>query len=154
MNIALSFSSYLSAFPADPISTFTLLRKLDHAFASLLLGHDVETSDPLPGFQGKRGGMSKTDMVRCKSLVEGMRVQIVVVMSGERERDDLKPSEIENSEQRGTDSDMDGEYTDPESAWDDDDDQGHIMDVARVFEKTIVQLGDLLRDEAGYNIGG
>jgi hypothetical protein len=153
LNIALSFSTYLSAFPADPNPTFTFLRKLDHAFASLLQGHDADSGDPLPGFQGKGGGMSKTDIVRCKSLVEGMRVQIVEVMSGERPSDSHDPSITRNGEQAGTDTEIDTAYTDSESAWDFDDERGHEMDVARVFEKTVVQLGESLRGGKEYDVG-
>ena len=61
-----------------------LLRKLDHAFASLLKGEDSVSGETLPGLENGRhskGAMSRTDMVRCKSLVEATRVQIVEVMS-------------------------------------------------------------------------
>jgi hypothetical protein len=153
LNIALSLSAYLSAFPADPVPTFALLRKLDHAFASLLQGRDAETGDPLPGFEGNRGGMTRTEMVRCKSLVEAMRVLIVDVMSGERESDDHRADTTDQSEQTGTDTEMESAYTDNESAWTGEEERGHDMDVARVFEKTIVQLGEALKGSTGYDVG-
>jgi hypothetical protein len=152
LNIALSFSTHLPAFPPDPVPTFALLRKLDHVFASLLLGRDIDSGYALPGFQGKGGGMTRTDMVRCKSLVEGVRVLIVEVMSKEGFVDNEDPVDFDTNEQTGTDADMDAAYGDNESAWDDE--RSHDMDVARVFEKTIVQLGESLGSSTGYNVGG
>jgi len=144
LNIALAVTSYLPAFPAAPKATFGLLRKLDHAFASLLIGEDTVTSEILPGFAtGKRAGMSRTDMVRCKSLVNETRVLIVEVMSkGEVEAED------ESITESGTETDA--MSIDMESAWDADEDK-HNMDVARVYEKTILQLGELLENKTGYD---
>ena len=152
LNIALSFSTYLTAFPPDPVPTFALLRKLDHAFASLLLGQDIDSGYALPGFQGKKGGMTRTDMVRCKSLVEGMRVLIVEVMSKEVLADNPDPVDTDTNEQTGTDTDMNTAYGDYENSWDDE--RCHDMDVARVFEKAIVQLGESLGSSTGYDVGG
>jgi hypothetical protein len=152
LNIALSFNTYLTAFPPDPGPTFALLRKLDHAFAGLLLGHDIDSGHALPGFQGKRGGMTRTDMVRCKSLVEGMRVLIVEVMSKEGLTDLSDPVDTDTNEQTGTDTDIDTAYGDTESGWDDE--QDYHMDVARVFEKTIIQLGESLGSSTGYDVSG
>jgi hypothetical protein len=152
LNIALSLNTYLTAFPPDPVPTFALLRKLDHAFASLLLGHDIDSGHALPGFQGKRGGMTRTDMVRCKSLVEGMRVLIVEVMSKEGLTDLSDPVDTDTNEQIGTDTDIGTAYGDTESGWDDE--QDYHMDVARVFEKTIIQLGESLGSSTGYDVGG
>ena len=97
--------------------------------------------------------MSKTDMVRCKSLVEGMRVQIVEIMSGEGASDSRYFSVTHNGEQAGTDTEIDAVNTDSESVWDFDEEQGHEMDVARVFEKTIIQLGESLRGSKEYDVG-
>jgi hypothetical protein len=152
LNIALSFSTYLTAFPPDPVPTFALLRKLDHAFASLLLGQDIDSGYTLPGFQDERGGMTRTDMVRCKSLVEGMRVLVVEVMSKEDLADSTDPVDTDTNEQTGTDTDIDAAYGDNESAWDNE--RSHDMDVAQVFEKTIVQLGKSLGISTGYDVGG
>jgi hypothetical protein len=153
LNIALALSIYLSAFPPDPLPTFSLLRKLDHAFASLLHGQDADTGDSLPGFQGNKGGMSRTEMVRCKSLVEGMRVLIVEVMSRESSFHEELVMETEAGEQTGTDTEMESAYGTNESEWNGEELE-HNMDVARVFEKTIVQLGELLKGSIGYGVGG
>lgn len=142
LNITLSFSTYLAAFPADPEPTFALLRKLDHVFASLLLGQDIEGGYPLPGFQGKRGGMTRTDMVRCKSLVEGMRVLIVEVMSKDGLVHNPDIVNTDANEQTGPDTDMSASYDDSESA--EGDERSHDMDMAQVFEMTIMQLGESL----------
>jgi Subunit 11 of the general transcription factor TFIIH len=141
LNVALSVTSYLPAFPPSPTATFKLLRKLDHAFAGLLKGEDSETGESLPGFEaGKRAGMSRTDMVRCKSLVESTRVLIVDVMSQDPEVERDEP------EESGTETDA---MSIDESGYGIEDE--HDMDVARVYEGTIVQLGELLGN--GFDAG-
>ncbi|KAJ2986950.1 hypothetical protein NUW58_g4781 [Xylaria curta] len=88
LNVALAVNTYLASFPPAPRPTFNLLRKVDHCFASLLVGYDVKTKDPLPGFSSTVGGgarsrFSRTDMVRCKSLADETRMLVAMVMSGE-----------------------------------------------------------------------
>lgn len=134
-------TTYLPAFPPAPVATFKLLRKLDHAFASLLKGEDIETGEILPGLErGKRAGLSGTDMVRCKSLVEATRVLIVEVMS--------KEVELEGEDEE---SGMDTDTTsiDKDTTWDIHEDV-HDMDVARVYEATITQLGGTLENKMSY----
>mgnify|MGYP001561377383 FL=1 len=84
-NIALAVSEYLPSFPAAPGATFGLLRKMDHAFASLLTRRDVASGEALPGLEEEGSGMSRTDMVRCRSIVEQTRVMVVEVMGREGE---------------------------------------------------------------------
>lgn len=85
--------------------------------------------------------MSRTDMVRCKSLVEATRVLVVEVMS--------KEVELENEGEDGESGmETDNMSLDRENTWDDDEDV-HDMDVARVYEETIVQLGSVLGDTTG-----
>merc|ERR1712093_677660 len=123
LNIALAVNTYISAFPASPKATFALIRKLDHAFSSLLKGEDSITGEILPGFAGgKRAGLTKTDMVRCKGLVDTTRVLVVDVMG----------TEIED--------DADGET----STWGDVGDGKWEMEIAKVYEMTIVELGATL----------
>merc|ERR1719262_5144 len=123
LNIALAVNTYISAFPASPKATFALIRKLDHAFSSLLKGEDSITGEILPGFAGgKRAGLTKTDMVRCKGLVDNTRVLVVDVMG----------TEIED--------DADGET----STWGDAGDGKWEMEIAKVYEMTIVELGATL----------
>jgi hypothetical protein len=147
LNVALSVTSYLPAFPAAPKATFALIRKLDHAFSSLLRGEDTVTGDILPGFSGgKKAGMSRTDMVRCKSLVESTRVTVVEVMGKEIEEEyDGEGMDESGAEADATDVDM-------ESAWDADEDR-HNMAVARVYEVTILALGEHLESMTGYDVG-
>jgi hypothetical protein len=112
-----------------------------------LSGLDIETKETLPGFEsGPRGGMSRTDMVRCKSLVEQTRVIIVDVMNKE-------PEEVEEVDEDGDATDADQtesgaeekKFVDPN--WDEDED-GLAMDVAKVYENTLVQLGEVLGEGA------
>lgn len=137
------------------MSMFNVLRKLDFSFASLLSGQDVDTRETLPGFEnGVRGVMTKTHMVRCKSIVERTRVVVVEVMSkqngaeeeeGDGDADDNTDTETDFE----TDADIkdsaaeDRGFVDPN--WEDEDDNV-LMDVARVYERTLVQLGEVLQD--------
>jgi hypothetical protein len=147
LNIALSLTTYLSAFPSAPAATFTLLRKLDHVFASLLKGEDSVSGESLPGIEnGKSGGMSRTDMVRCKSLVEATRVLVVEVMSEEA------GVEVERDGPEESGAETDAMSIGAESAWGLEDEK-HNMDVARVYEATIMQLGELLNSKSGYDAG-
>ncbi len=140
MNIAGSVNTYLPAFPPSPKSTFGLLRKLDHAFSSLLKGEDSDTGEILPGFErGMRAGMSKTDMVRCKGLVEATRVLVVDVMNKEPEmEEDVEGSTVETDLEEDTGMDAH--------------EQKFEMDVARVYEQTIVQLGERLDGNGVFGV--
>ncbi|KAB5539310.1 meiotic recombination protein DMC1 [Coniochaeta sp. 2T2.1] len=156
LNIAGEFDEWLTHFPPSPNATFSLLRKLDHCFASLLLGKDIDTRESLPGFEvASQGGMTATDKVRCRSIVEQTRVEIVNVMSNAQQGGD-----DEEDQEEDEDDDMDGDYvtpteTDRESEaegsvapssmygeGEDDDDDRLAMDVAKVYENTLVQLGE------------
>lgn len=144
LNIAGAVTTYISAFPPEPAATFSLLRKLDHAFVSLLKGEDSVTGEILPGFDNGNGGMSRTDMVRLKSLVEVTRVLVVEVMSKtpEVEEDGAEESEVDTDNM-----DLDGESTLV--------DGGRVMDVARVYAGTVVELGLLLPSDAVFdNVSG
>ncbi|KAI2602515.1 hypothetical protein GGR54DRAFT_497608 [Hypoxylon sp. NC1633] len=89
LNVALAFNTYLPSFPPSPRATFALLKKLDHCFASLVVGRDVKSKDPLPGFQGTGRGLTRTDMVRCKSLADETRMLVAMVMNDEPDVENL-----------------------------------------------------------------
>jgi hypothetical protein len=130
----------IAAFPAAPRQMFRLLGKLDHAFASLLQEADIETGEQLPGFNTGRG-VSVTEKVRIKSLVERTRVGVVDTMGrGQFEE------EQEEAEDMSTTSDMDGDLVldGPDDLDVDEDmtDDDWNMQVARVYDKTLVELGD------------
>ncbi|KAK4234898.1 hypothetical protein C8A03DRAFT_18275 [Achaetomium macrosporum] len=140
LHIAGEFNTWLAGgLPPSPAATFAILHKLDHCFASLLSGEDIETHEPLPGFDGgRRAGMSKTDMVRCRSVVEEARVLIVEVMSRGREEDGVEEDE-------GSDEDGDGS----DATFLEEDEEKLFMDVARVYENTLVKLGETLGETLG-----
>ncbi|KAE8452743.1 hypothetical protein EG329_013015 [Mollisiaceae sp. DMI_Dod_QoI] len=141
LNIALSVTTYITAFPPSPRATFGLLRKLDHAFASLLKGEDSVTGEILPGFSGgKRAGMTKTDMVRCKSLVEQTRVLVVDVMG----KEPVLERDVDESDAE-TDIEMESTGWDTEA-------ERYEMDVARAYEQTIEQLGELLEGSGNFQV--
>ncbi|KAL2172338.1 hypothetical protein VTG60DRAFT_6177 [Thermothelomyces hinnuleus] len=138
LNIASEFNTWMTGFPPSETAAFDILHKLDHCFASLLSGEDIESHEPLPGFEnGLRSGMTRTDMVRCKSTVQNARVVIVDVMSKRRPGNDQEVP-ADETEESGTDGP--GGFND--SAWDDK--ESLCMDVARVYENTLVKLGDTL----------
>jgi hypothetical protein len=117
------------------------LRKLDHAFVSLLKGEDSVTGEILPGFDGSSsGGLSRTDMVRLKSLVEATRVLVVDVMSKTPEIEEIG---AESSDMETDDMELDEESTVVEG--------GTSMDVARVYAGTVVELGTLLPSDAVFD---
>ena len=118
---------YLTGFVPSPRATFRLLGKLDLAFASLLQGRHVETGEPLPGFEKGRG-VSITERVRLKSLVDQTRVYVVEVMGNSEMDEDEDELDTENE------VDMDNEEFDA----------AHEMCIAKVYDKTISELGDAL----------
>lgn len=134
----------IPAFPAAPRQLFRLLGKLDHAFASLLQERDIDTGEPLPGFSMRRG-VSGTEKVRIKSLVERTRICVVDVMSkGEFEEDDESTFPDESAQ-----SDLDGDLILEDSGElnldvDEDDYENWDMRVAKVYDKTLVELGETM----------
>ncbi|KFX87090.1 hypothetical protein V490_08548 [Pseudogymnoascus sp. VKM F-3557] len=149
-NIALAISEYLPSFPAAPGATFGLLRKMDHALASLLVGRDVASGEALPGLQEEGSGMSRTDMVRCKSIVEQTRVVVVEVMGREGEVED------EESVAAGTTEGEETDGGDTRIDWDEEDEDEaalHNMDVAKVYENTIERLNEALNRGTAYDVG-
>ncbi|OBT60481.1 hypothetical protein VE03_10102 [Pseudogymnoascus sp. 23342-1-I1] len=149
-NIALAVSTYLPSFPAAPGATFGLLRKMDHALASLLAGRDVGSGEVLPGLEEEGSGMSRTDMVRCKSIVEQTRVVVVEVMGREGEVEDESVDAGTGTEDEMTDG------GDTQMGWDEEEEDEsalHDMDVAKVYENTIVRLDEALNRGTAYDVG-
>ncbi len=145
LNISHEFTTWADSFAPSPIATFTVLRKLDHCFASLLSGQDIDTSEPLPGFEnGMRAGMSRTDMVRCRSVVEQTRLVVVDIMTRGEPDDEAEYQDV-------TESESAAEQSVRGTGWIDNDDDEVHMDVARVYENTIVKLGEALGDGAGWD---
>lgn len=164
LNIANEFTEWVTKFPPQPEQLFSLLRKLDFCFASLLAGRDVDTGETLPGFEnGVRGVMTRTHMVRCKSIVEQTRVVVTELMTrqpqGEEEDQGVEGEDEDESdtEKEITEAESEVETTDSaaESSgfvdpnWEDPDGDMY-MDVARVYERTLVQLGEVM-DQAPFS---
>ncbi|KAM0499624.1 hypothetical protein ACHAO3_006247 [Verticillium nonalfalfae] len=105
---------------------------------------------------GLRAGMTTTDMVRCRSLVEQSRILVMEVLSSDTEEtDDGDPDDGGESD---TDNDRDTlpmanlDTEQGSTAWVEDDEARLSMDVVRVYENTIVQLGNRLGDTLGGKI--
>lgn len=159
LNVAGAVGDYVGAFAPEPQPTLSLLRKLDFTFASLLEGRDLDTRETLPGFEnGAAAGLSRTDMVRLKSLAEGTRIHVLEVLS--------RPEEMQTYDKEDTDVDMD-KATDTEAGtgdeskarsgrrWyqDDDEEDEQNMDVARVYEMTLMKIDEKLNRGTSYDVG-
>jgi len=88
-------------------------------------------------------GVSGTEKVRIKSLVERTRVCVVDVMSkGEFEEDDQDESMVEETGE----SEMEGDLIleEPLHVDDDVEDENWDMQVAKVYDRTLVELGETM----------
>ncbi|KAL1622490.1 hypothetical protein SLS54_005056 [Diplodia seriata] len=136
-------NEYMKGFqPVAPAPLFRSLDKLDLAFASLLQGRDVETGDVLPGFEGGRG-VNATEKVRINSMVHYARSGVVEVMlKYDPEMDDADEEDEETAEESGVDVDL-GEAAGDYGVDDDGDVEGTWdMKTAKVYDRTLVELGD------------
>jgi hypothetical protein len=124
-----------------------MLDKLDHAYTSLLQGRDSETGRDLPGLgQGK--AVSGTEKVRIRSLVERTRVSVVEAFKrGEFEHNNIETGgdDAESDDHMSVD-DADDDDLVIEGADDlvDEEEATIDMQIARVYDRTIVELGDSL----------
>ncbi|KAL4753385.1 hypothetical protein BDW72DRAFT_168911 [Aspergillus terricola var. indicus] len=137
-------NNYLPDYPFSKEATFRLLRKLDSFFASLILGENAETGQPLSGFEGRRNVVSMTEKVRIKSIAETARV--LVVEKGDSSNPDADGNDdsediedVEYEDEINLDSEL--EVDRPEK-WE--------METARVYEKTIQLLSDELGTEVEF----
>ncbi|KAK2787462.1 hypothetical protein FQN52_007180 [Onygenales sp. PD_12] len=151
-------STYLPDFPFAARATFGLIRKLDVIFASLLVGEDLETGEPLAGFSnGNNGGnggggggvVSMTEKVRIKSIAESARVVIVSVQGrGEGDDEDEEDEDEDEDDDEGGDGYGNGyggggggEFGEELGRWE--------TESGRVYERTIQLLGDELGKQDG-----
>ena len=144
LSVALLVVSFVPGFRPAPRTLFRLLRKLDYAFASLLQGRDLDTWEPLPGFEtGWR--VSNTEKVRLKSIVERTRLCVAeVVGDGISEPE----SEANDNNNNNNNNNKDGAPAVEERIEDEygvDDDTTWDMEISGVYDETIVELGDMLR---------
>ncbi|MCJ1317909.1 hypothetical protein MMC15_003236 [Xylographa vitiligo] len=144
LNAALAVTTYLPSFTFSPRQTFQLLQKLDISFSSLLHGHNVETGEALPGFDGGRGKLTTTEKVRIRGLVERTRVAVVVAASKAGSADG-ESRVTETDAALTTDDDM------MDGLEDNTNHGGWEMEVARVYERTLVDLGAAL--DSSHNNG-
>ena len=147
INLALVLTTIIADMPANPKQLFRVLAKLDHAFASLLQGKDVESGERLPGFDNRRG-VSGTEKVRIRSLIERTRKSVMESLKS-GELDDAYESDQEgetDQSEMDVDDDLEGELIlegdgpyapgQEEESWE--------MQIARVYDHTMVELGDSL----------
>ncbi|KAL8876940.1 MAG: hypothetical protein Q9198_004947 [Flavoplaca austrocitrina] len=124
-----------------PRPTFQLLQKLDLMFASLLKGASAETGEPLPGSETGRSKLSTTEKVRMRGIVESTRIAVVEAAG----KDESLPDVSTVTQSRMTDTEDDFNVTTGDEDMDVvEDENSHRrweMDIARVYEKTIMELG-------------
>jgi len=138
LSLASLVKQYLPSFPPVPKATFKLIGKLDIAFASLLQGRHVETGETLPGFStGKK--VSGTEKVRLKSLVDQTRMTVMDVVGN---AGDVEEEEEETGDEMDADEDDDDDEA--ESQVDVEELGEREMGVARIYDRTVVELGDEL----------
>jgi hypothetical protein len=160
----------LPLFPAAHAATFALLEKLDFAFRSLLVGQDSETGAVLSGFEGG-WKISTTERVRIKSAIETARA-VVVNRLGDLDDEDVQEDveeEMGSGEEGDDENEIDGmglatwngadlvSFEGFENNSDEDEDMEDIegdrrrkeRQIAKVFERTLVELGDLIGDPIG-----
>lgn len=136
LRLASLVAEVLPEFPAAPKATFRILDKLDLAFASLLQGRNIETGETLSGFLSGRK-ISTTDRVRMKSIVDQTRVIVmdVIVNSedvGEEGEDDENVYMETGDEMEDIRESYGEDYGERE------------MGVARIYDRTVVELGDTI----------
>ncbi|KAL9601790.1 MAG: hypothetical protein Q9219_002280 [cf. Caloplaca sp. 3 TL-2023] len=157
LTIALTVATSLSSFPFDPRPTFKLLRKLDIAFSSLLKGVYIVNREPLPGFEGGRGRLSTTEKVRMRGIVERTRIAVVEVagkIGNTAYLKNARPFETDTEDDFNmTEEDINMGEGDVENLENDSSHRRWEMDIAKVYEKTIVELGATL-DATDSGSGG
>ena len=151
LTVALAVTNYIPAFKFAPRETFSLLGKLDVALSSLLRGQNAETGNTLPGFEAGGGKLSTTEKVRMRGIVSDTRLAVVNIAGkgiasvlGSRTSEYRIESETEDEEDFNMESDTpmnDEEDRLGPGSWE--------MEVARVYERTIVELGSAL-DSVGH----
>ncbi|KAL8853554.1 MAG: hypothetical protein Q9221_001540 [Calogaya cf. arnoldii] len=153
LTIALTMMTSLPCFPFMPRPTFQLLHKLDLMFASLLRGVSIETGEPLPGSKTGRSKLSTTEKVRMRGIVERTRVAIVEVAGKDGSLADISTASQSKMTDTEDDFNMTTEDEDMEVLEDENSHRRWEMDIARVYERTIVELGIAL-DTSGPGIDG
>jgi hypothetical protein len=130
--------------PSHPRSLFHMLDKLDHAFTSLLQGRDSETGRDLPGL-GNGKSVSGTEKVRIRSLVERTRISVVEAFKrGEFERTDIETDDEADPHDEMNVDDEDDLVIEGADDFVDEEEATIDMQIARVYDRTIVELGDSL----------
>ncbi|KAL8657271.1 MAG: hypothetical protein Q9226_002082 [Calogaya cf. arnoldii] len=153
LTIALTMMTSLPCFPFMPRPTFQLLHKLDLMFASLLRGVSVGTGEPLPGSETGRSKLSTTEKVRMRGIVERTRVAIVEVAGKDGSLADVSTASQSKLTDKEDDFNMTTEDEDMDVLENENSHRRWEMDIARVYERTIVELGIAL-DASGPGIDG
>lgn len=144
ISIALFIETLVQGMPPSPKGLFKLLNKMDHAFASLLQGRDVDTGERLPGFVNGRA-VTGTEQVRIRSIVERTRRNVVEAFKkGEFEEERVHEVDDDNKMDIDTDGELVLEGNDLDEPYEGDD--TFDMSIGRVYDRSMVELGDSLEE--------
>lgn len=150
ISLALLLQTILSSMPPSPKALFKLLAKLDHAFASLAQGRDIDTGEALPGASAVKTMVSGTEKVRIRSVVD--RTRVAAFRAFKQGLFDNEVEEVDDDEDENL-MEMDDEdglvMEDPDTDMNVEDDSWD-MQLARIYDRTMVELGDTLEQP---NIG-
>ncbi|KAL8671606.1 MAG: hypothetical protein Q9168_003896 [Polycauliona sp. 1 TL-2023] len=141
LTIALTVMTSLPCFPFMPRPTFQLLQKMDLMFASLLKGVSAETGEPLPGSETGRSKLSTTEKVRMRGIVERTRIAVVEIAGKDGSLADVATAAQSRMTDTEDDFNMTTEDDDVDALEDESSPRRWEMDIARVYERTIVELG-------------
>ncbi|KAK2762356.1 hypothetical protein FQN53_007574 [Emmonsiellopsis sp. PD_33] len=137
-------STYLPDFPFAARATFRLIRKLDVIFASLLVGEDLETGEPLAGFSNGNNNNGNNNGGGVVSMTEKVRIKSIAEREGEGDDEDEDEDEDEEGGDRygnGGGGGGGGEFGEELGRWE--------TESGRVYERTIQLLGDELGKQDG-----
>nr|POE79429.1 hypothetical protein CFP56_07494 [Quercus suber] len=148
INLALLLQTMVSSMPPAPKALFELLDKLDRAFASLAQGRDVDTDEALPGASGVKALVSGTEKVRIRSIVDRTRTAAFQAFKGDvfdNEAGEVDDDDDDDAENRLETDDEGLVIENPsEVPWAEQD--SWDMQLARVYDRTMVELGDTLEE--------
>lgn len=143
--MANSFNDYLASFPPDLKVTLRLLDTFDRCFYTLITGTSTDLSIPLPpAFSVSQ--MNMTEKVRLRSMIERTRLHVVKLLESGRGALDSLTENARNFGERNEQTDIDTENeTKVDGRGSYADDEELEIEVSKVYERCMVQLGEGLK---------
>lgn len=145
LQMANSFNDYLASFPPDLKVTLRLLDTFDRCFYTLITGTSADPSTPLPpAFSISQ--MNMTEKVRLKSMIERTRLHVVKLLESGGGAPDPLTENAKFFGERNEQTDIDTENeTEDDGRGSYADDEELEIEVSKVYERCMVQLGEGLK---------